>query len=429
MDGGKTDNKADEYKNGGGKIALYILASILLLLTSCKQYVFVPIDVGDGSSTEYFVDDYGKIWELSYNNKSGEFTRSWTKWYRATPETAQDVLDRVRSGENVYFDAGTYSDTYYIRASRETSEIHRWDNQDSTSSVIGELLTLDDLKTTERYQYIRYLKNMEFRADDNAVFTGNFVINNAFLGNGAYDAVRQLYTIANDGYGNHIRIDGLVFNGFRFEAGGDFEGITDTYGKPFINAAYNYRDSENIDSITNLEFRNCEFSGNSILKEAAETQRALYFDAFEEGAFNDIKFVNCTFDMLFQGLYITHVDGCTVSGCEFTNLGHNGIALQNYQSDPIQYSKGDIVITDNSFVDINDSPIGRGGFKDASITILDNYFFNSGDEDGVIVKLGNGGTFQKLINVDIRFTGNFNGTTAIPDIVRDISGDIFKINL
>ena len=128
----------------------------------------------------------------------------------------------------------------------------------NTNTVIGDKVASDELFADKMYQYVRTLEDMEFLADKSAVFTGNFIINNAFTPDD-YDAVRQITIAPGKGYGNHIRINGLVFNGFRFEGACTNNAISSTYGHPFINAAYNYRDSEMLDSIDGLEFRNCIF--------------------------------------------------------------------------------------------------------------------------------------------------------------------------
>lgn len=390
------------------------LVLICLLLAGCTQSVYLPIGGGsdDVEASDYFIDDDGKVWKISYSEATGAFVRTWTGWYYATPETAQDMLDSAKSGENIYFGPGTYSDTYKIRTSRATSEVHEW-VVEGTNSVIGDEITLDDLKADSMYQYVRYLSDMEFRADKEAVFTGNFIINNEF-GPEEYDAVRQITVAPGKGYGNHIRIDGLVFNGFRFEGSCDNPAIGTTYGKPFINAVYNYRDSEDLDSIKGLEFRNCSFKGVSTLE--ADSQRAIVLDANRDGAYKDISFIDCTFDTLFQGVYGYHFDGFTAEGCTFLNLGHNAIALQNYQSGtPVYYNTGKIIVKNNAFTDISNAAVGRGGFQNADIEIIGNTFNSSGNEAGKVINLGAGGTYQKLVNVSITCSGNYKDGVLMED--------------
>ena len=415
------------------------LVIVCLFLAGCTQYVYLPIggNGGNSESNDYYIDDDGKVWELVYSNTSDSFNRTWTGWYYATPETAQEILDRANSGENIYFGPGIYADTYSIRTSKETADVHEW-VVESTNTVIGDKVASDELFADKMYQYVRTLEDMEFLADKSAVFTGNFIINNAFTPDD-YDAVRQITIAPGKGYGNHIRINGLVFNGFRFEGACTNNAISSTYGHPFINAAYNYRDSEMLDSIDGLEFRNCIFKGETLSSDESVVQRAVLFDGYRDGAYNNIKFVGCTFDTLFQGIYMYHVDGITVEDCTFRNIEHNAVSLQNYQSGtPVYYNTGEIIINDNDFSDVSDAVIGRGGFSSADIHITDNQFMNSGDEEGALVKLGNGGTHQQLSNVSISCSGNVSNGIAMKDfslssisddgIVIDRSGNLEYIN-
>lgn len=407
---------------------LYFLSLLaVLLLASCRNYILAPIgDTGNSEASEYFVDDNGKIWEITYDG-SGELRQTNTGWYLATPDTAQEMLDKVQSGENIYFSAGTYPDTYYLRATRTTATAYDQGKDDAYNNKIEEsaLVEIDELRINGRYHYVREMSDIEFRADENAVFTGMFKIENEY-GPSSYDPVRQIiidnsnfansYTV---GYGNHVRIDGLVFDGFDFRR--------DSRDASF-KALYVYRDLEMEDMITDLEFRNCSFSGTDTAQNTADLtddqkneggydgQRAIFLHANTEGAFNDIRIVNCSFSTLFQGIYGYQINGFTADGCSFENIGHNSIALQNYNYGEPQYTKGKISITDNSFSN-SDTPIGRGGFKDADILISGNDFADIKDE--AIVKFGAGGTNQKLYDVTVDFTNNRYGSKALPE--SDIS--------
>ena len=396
-----------------GGVFLLVLTAVLLL-ASCDGFV----------GSDYIVDDNGRIWEISYNS-SGIFEKTDTKWYLATPATAQEMLDKVQSGENIYFSAGTYDDTYYLRATRSTATAYDQGRDDGDNNKIDEAnkVAIDALKINGRYHYVREMSDIEFRADNNAVFTGGFRVENEY-GPSSYDPVRQI-TIDNSnftsgysvGYGNHVRINGLVFNGFTFNR--------DSRDASF-KALYVYRDLAKEDKITNLEFRNCSFTGtdteqktdglteDQVNEGGFDGQRAVFLHANTEDAFNNIKFVGCTFSTLFQGVYGFQINGFTAEGCTFENIGHNSIALQNYTSGEPQYSKGEITITGNSFSN-SDTPIGRGGFQVADILISENDF--SGITDDAFVKFGAGNTNanQKLINVTVDFRNNRYENTAIQD--------------
>ena len=349
------------------------------------------------------------------------------------------MLDQTGSGENIYFGPGKYEDTYYIRASRETALIYAQGPDDSYNNKIDEenLINLDELTINGRYHYVRTMSDMEFRADKEALFTGIFEIENQYSPS-SYDPVRQIeidnskftegYT---SGYGNHVRIDGLVFNGFRFQRDG--------YDASF-RARYLERDTELNDKISDLEFINCSFSGNSTQKNSNlsedeeneggyDGQRAIFLNADDEEAFNGIRLINCTFDTLYQGIYGYQINGFTSEGCTFSNFGHNAIALQNYQSGEPAYSKGKILIKDNDFINVADGVIGRGGFKDADITITENRFQNSGDKDGLLIKLGADNANQHLTNVSITCSGNsYNDLIMKDTALSNISQNGIKID-
>lgn len=410
---------------GGGKLFLLALAAVILL-ASCRNYILVPTGSGNSEASDYIVDDNGRIWEISYDG-SDTFTQTDTKWYLATPETAQEMLDKVQSGENIYFSAGTYADTYYLRATRTTATAYDQGRDDSYNNKIEESrqVAIEDLTINGRYHYVREMSDIEFRADKNAVFTGIFKVENEYSPS-SYDPVRQIiidnssftsgYSV---GYGNHVRINGLVFDGFTFKR--------DSRDASF-KALYLYRDLAKEDKITNLVFRNCSFTGTDTTQNSDgltddqkneggyDGQRAVFLHANTEDAFNDIKLINCTFSTIFQGIYGCQINGFTAEDCSFDNIGHNSIALQNYQSGELQYSKGNITITGNEFSN-SDTPIGRGGFKDADILISGNVF--SGIKDDSIVKFGAGGTHQKLYNVTVTFKNNTYENTAISDSTTD----------
>ena len=334
------------------------------------------------------------------------------------------MLDKVQSGENIYFSAGTYPDTYYLRATRTTSTAYDQGRDDGYNNKIEESaqVAIEDLKINGRYHYVREMSDIEFLADENAVFTGMFKIENAYSPS-SYDPVRQIvidnsnfadsYTV---GYGNHVRINGLVFDGFDFRR--------DSRDASF-KALYTYRDLALEDKITDLEFRNCSFTGtdtaqNTDLTEDQKNeggydgQRAIFLNADDEGAFNDIRLVDCSFSTLFQGIYGFQINGFTADGCTFGNIGHNSIALQNYSSGTPQYTKGEISITDNAFSD-SDTPIGRGGFSDADILISGNVFKDISNEAIVRFGAGDSNQNQKLYNVTVDFRNNRYGDIALSD--------------
>ena len=128
--------------------------------------------------------------------------------------------------------------------------------------------------------------------------------------------------------------------------------------------------------------------------------------------------MNCSFSTLFQGIYGYQINGFTADGCSFENIGHNSIALQNYSYGEPQYTKGKISITDNSFSN-SDTPIGRGGFKDADILISGNDFADIKDEAIVKFGAGDSNANQKLYDVTVDFTNNRYGSKALPE--SDIS--------
>ena len=169
-----------------------------------------------------------------------------------------------------------------------------------------------------------------------------------------------------------------------------------------------------MDSINGLEFRDCSFKGVST--SSADSQRAALFDGYQDGAYKNIRFIDCTFDTLYQGIYGYHFDGFTAEGCTFLNIEHNAIALQNYQSGtPVYYNTGKILVKNNAFTDISNAAVGRGGFQNADIEISGNTFSNSGNEAGKVINLGAGGTYQQLVNGTITCSGNYKDGVLMED--------------
>ena len=58
------------------------LVLLCLLLAGCTQSVYLPIGGGsdDVEASDYFIDDDGKVWEISYSEATGAFVRTWTGW-------------------------------------------------------------------------------------------------------------------------------------------------------------------------------------------------------------------------------------------------------------------------------------------------------------------------------------------------------------
>ena len=344
-----------------------------------------------------------------------------------TPETAQDVMDHIGDGSFVIFKPGTYSEKLTIRTSVTQSEVQILGDfsgtederyMSATKFLEYETTSPDDLWVRGIKAY-RELSDVLLYALDGAVFTGGFEIS---LENG-YDYIRGKESDG-ENYMPYILIKNLTLQNWTFKESNIVTSFTrdkDDTSTRFTLGLYGFT------------VKDCRFNGDASTQIEQETGSQAITTAanVNEGTLSDFLIDGCVFDHYYQGLYTGTMKNGSVIGCTFENIIHNAIAFQG--GDPTNNNAGDtnntgsFIIRDNTFRNVSDRVIGRGGFKNAEIEISGNRFFASGDDTGEIVKFG-GSTTQHLTDVTIEFFANYeDGRMMENKTVRNLTDTSFVI--
>ena len=317
------------------------------------------------ADTEYYVRD-GALYSADICTECGERLNEEAveNGVIATPETAQEALDKLTDGGVVYFSSGEYTTQLELRQNKYTTSVKDRDNETGVA--------IDDVQKTGVYHYYRTLKNAVLAADDDAVFTGTLYSATGHVygsdNNQPYDAVRDVtLTDTNTSYYSHMTIGNLTITGMNFRGA---SGV--------MNFAYYYEQT----GINGLTVRDCTFDIND---EEQGTSPAIRIATDLGGIYSDITVKDCLTDGYFQGVYIQNVNNITVTGNTVKNAGHNAFAIQSATS---YTATGKIVISGNTVENDSDRAIRFGNLSDAEVEITDNTFINVNTSEKEIAKGG-----------------------------------------
>lgn len=134
----------------------------------------------------------------------------------ATPENAQDILDRIRSNSVVYFSNGTYGELILRPSQYNLSSIHGYGN------ASGNEYTLDEIKSgsTTIYRFDVELDNVVFIGSPDAAFS-KFKISSGYINGSGYNAVLENNISGQQySYESYMRLKSLSFRGMNFSGEG-----------------------------------------------------------------------------------------------------------------------------------------------------------------------------------------------------------------
>lgn len=315
-----------------------------------------------------------------------------TNYVIATPSNAQDILDGhygKLSGKTIVFFKGTYG-ALRLRVTLDTLDlIHEYNPNDPED--MSTTTTLEALSNTRTYHYTRDIENVNFVAVDGAKFTGVFSVqskdyekyiwqadNVVGLGtenNLAVDPIRNIKVLDNNDDGiiddgdiafvDHLNLDNITFENM------DFLG---SRGRFYFGNAY-------ADKLEDITFKHCTF----ITEEDWNGYGAIVMDTQHTDRQSSITRKNilvdgCTIDGHYQGVVLQNIDNAIISNSTIKNTTHNAINLQG------NFSKGNILIDNNTLVETGDRAIRFSVLQGATVVISNNTLNEAYDTELEIIK-------------------------------------------
>ena len=347
------------------------------------------------NETEYYVKA-GVLYVAEHCSGCDELgnEKAVTNGTIATPDTAQEALDKLKDGGVIYFSDGEYN-TLELRQNKFTSTVKK--------TADGEELDLSEVQKTGVYYYYRTLKNAVLVASDGAEFTGGIYSSAGHTYGSAssqpYDAVRDItLTDTNTSYYGTINVDGLEVRDFSFKG-----------AKGKINFSY-YMEGATVSGLT---IKGCTFDYASE-STACSSVQAIRIASDYGDVYSDITVSGCTVDGYFQGVYVQNVDNITVTGNTMKNCVHNAIAVQ---SSGDYTSTGNITIAANTVENDGDRAIRFGDLSEATVSITDNKFVSVNPSEKEIMKAGT------VTNVTVTLSGNTIDGAALPDSSAEVTNN------
>lgn len=377
-----TDNKADGIGNRFVRMAGAGDAQIVINGNSITNY--------GGEDADYI-----KVTDLTVN---GTIDTKNNTLEVATTETLQAALDFATEGTTINLVPGVKYGVVYVgrpTKNNDTEMYCKTDAHDFTTKNAA-LFKAHIAETGYHYtpQYTTKIKDLTVNGADGATIAGLKAISGNVHQN-AYDLILDR--------ANNYLLD-LHLNNIKF-LDVDFVGNID------INTS---NTAEKVSVYDGITFEGCSFTTGGT---AAENGPAIrYYSEKNDGNIKNIKVIGCTFTNCYQGVYVHHVNGITVTGSQFDTTGHNAIAIQSHDDGDAVNLK-DVVITDNTFNNISDRVIrfNKVG-ADSNITILGNTATNSGDEEGQVMKAT---SIEQGITTNISGNNWGEGKVVVNDELKD----------
>lgn len=283
----------------------------------------------------------------------------------ASTEELQAALDSAADGTKIHLVPGvSYGVVYMGRPTKNndttmTCDAHSY----STTDAEAFKAHLNDGAWHGTPKYTTTLKNLTVIGAQDATIAGLIATSGHATGK-VYDYVRDVEKESGSSYYSTLIMENIVFSNVAFT------------GKVDINTS-------EVNSVYNgITFDTCSFTTGGTA--SANGAAIRYYNESNNGNVKNIVAKNSTFNNCYQGIYVHHVNGVTVTECEFDTTGHNAIALQ---SSTTAVDLKNVVITDNTFNKIGDRVIRFGEIgADSSITIQGNTATASGNKDGEVMR-------------------------------------------
>ena len=463
-----TETKRSDYdffkrqnRTQGGVLFKLIAVSTLLLFaaTSCTQYSLLPFPpYWETTSHEHQWSDEPMCYELKGNTVYAVYkclecneTKETIAYNNAaipdegevgdlgddavvvvTPETAQAVLDNIGDNSFVIFSPGVYEEELKIITSITQSEVMIQGDFSGTEEerympasefLEYETTSPDDLWKRGLKVY-RELSDVTLYALDGAVFPGGFSITL----DSTYDYIREKDSyklndknekVGDGTYLPYILVNNLTIENWTF----DKSNIVVSFQRPHETESTRFELG-----LFGLNVKNCRFEGDSAITQNAndvDSQAITTADNISADTFSNLSVEGCTFNEYYQGIYTGTMNNAEVKDSVFTDIIHNAIAFQGSAGTNAAgkfvdtRNTGTFTIQGNTFQNVSDRAIGRGGFIDADILIAENTFIDSGDTNGELIKFGNNES-QTLTNVVITLQDNTNNGSVMENITVPI---------
>ena len=347
---------------------------LLLLLTSCYQYVYIPLPSGSDDHTiphthnwilrdyvigkaeldfKYECDICGKtktesescnVITASQDNIESEIKNKNNIFVAVTPDTVQDVLNSVGSNCTILLSSGNYTNGIKIcaRENSDDSSVKDLTIIGSANSQIGPGMD----------------KGIQFQADSSRV----------------------------------LNIDGINFINIIFN---ESKGFPNSWGVTGSNS-----------KINDVNYIGCTFIGNNSMNDN-DTNIAINPHAEGHLKFSNFTIENCTFEKYYEIFYCSNIENLTVKNCDIKDSMY-GINVNGNNN------SGKFIFDNNTFTNMSSNPFAMFNLANAEITITNNNF--NGEQVNSIVYIHNN------TGENVHITANSNMYNGSP--MAEVSGDI-----
>ncbi len=316
----------------------------------------------------------------------------------ADTEGLQAALDAATDGTTIHLTAGvTYGVVYMGRPTKSNNTrmicgTHSFETTDE--SAFAAHLSDGAWHTTPKY--ITTLKNVTIIGAEGATVAGLVATSGHAYANAPDHVHDYVLDVDKTGsaYYNTLHMENIKFSNVAFT------------GKIDINTS----DAES--TYNGVIFENCTFTTGGTASNNGAAIR--YYNESNNGNVKNIVVKNSKFSNCYQGVYVHHVNGITITDNEFDTTGHNAIAMQGHDG---AVDLKAVVIKNNTFKNINDRVIRFNNVgADSQITIQYNTATASGDDAGEVIKANsiaagvttnigyNSWDFKSVVNPELRDT-------------------------
>ena len=301
-------------------------------------------------------------------------TKNGNEW-TVTTENIQATLDGAYGsidGKTIILSAGTYGQLELGRATKypgSNTKTHLLKSTGLTECTIDQIK--DEIKAHPgggygTPYYVRTMNNVTMKAAEGATVTiGGIKMNSAHVfgenGNVKHDYVldREVPD-TNESFIVVYDASNLRFEGLTFTKAVDIE---------------NLREETSIDGVS---FKNCKFNINNITEDKTEYYGIRFYNNSNNRNLKNLVVDNCEFNGCRLAVYTHYVWNISVTNSKFDTTGHNAIAIQATDSNPL-FNHGNVVITGNNFNNIGNRIIRFNSPAEGTvITITKNTAVNSG---------------------------------------------------
>ena len=208
--------------------------------------------------------------------------------------------------------------------------------------------------------YYRTLNGVTFTADEGVTVAG-FTFSAGHVASSGHDYVRDVEQTSGVTYYKYSSLEDITFKDLTFT--GRFD------AKLYLEGSL----------VSNVNFDGCTFTGTS-----EDTSEAAIKFLADNQYFTGITVKDCNVENYNQGVYISGIDGATITGNTISETGHNSIALQSCDAD--NPAKGTVTVENNYLSGAKNRAIRLNYVSDdAKISINNNIMVNSGDSDGQLI--------------------------------------------